>query len=260
MDKFLNKIIHGDCLELMKSIEDQSIDMILADLPYGTTACKWDSIIPFQPLWEQYERIIKDNGAIVLTASQPFTSALIMSNPNLFKYEWIWDKVTPTGHTVAKLRPMQLHESIVVFSKGTTANRSKNNMLYNPQDLVPFGKVLDGARQAKENYQNQYRRPSQNKKYVQEFTNYPKTILRFPKQPSKESIHPTQKPVALFEYLISTYTQKGMLVLDNCIGSGTTAVAALNTGRFFIGMEKEKAYVDLANERILNHKKQLSLL
>ena len=238
-----------DCIEGMKLLDDKSIDMILCDLPYGTTACKWDTIIPFDVLWEQYERLIKPNGAIVLTASQPFTSLLITSNLKMFKYTWVWDKVTPVGHTVAKLRPMQQHEDICVFSNGATANGSKRLMEYHPQGLVPYGKTLDGSRKQKDNQQNQYRRES-HKQYVQEFTNYPKSIITFNKEASKVSVHPTQKPVALGEYLVRTYTNEGDLVLDNCTGSGSFLVAAKNTGRSYLGFELEEKYYDIAKERL----------
>ena len=192
-------LLHGDCLELMKDIPDKSVDMILCDLPYGTTQCSWDTIIPFEPLWEQYERIIKDNGAIVLTASQPFASALVMSNPKLFKYEWIWDKVLPTGFAIAKHQPMKQHEQVIEFGKG--------KVVYNP-------------------------------------------------------ILPTQKPVPLFEYLIKTYTNEVDTVLDNCMGSGTTGVACLNTNRNFIGIELDDKYFEIAKRRIskaLNKPEQITI-
>lgn len=216
----------------------------------STTACKWDTVIPFDKLWEQYERLIKPQGAIVLTASQPFTSLLVTSNLKMFKYQWVWDKVTPVGHTVAKLRPMQLHEDICVFSNGTTANGSKKLMEYHPQDLVPYGKIVDCTRKPKENEQSQYRRDSHKKEHLQEFTNYPKTIIKFNKEPSKVSVHPTQKPVALGEYLIRTYTNPGDLVLDNCCGSGSFLVACLKTQRNFIGIEMDEGYCRIAEERL----------
>ena len=240
-------LLHGDCLELMKDIPDKSVDMILADLPYGTTACKWDTIIPFEPLWEQYERVIKDNGAIVLTASQPFTSALVMSNPNLFKYEWIWVKNNSTGFQLAKVMPLKKHESILVFSKGNTYPRSKNIASYNPQGL----RVLDKIN--KRSSRGGYLTESGIKKneYIQKYTNYPTSVLEFDKE--TKTIHPTQKPVPLFEYLIKTYTKEGDTVLDNVMGSGTTGVACLNTNRNFIGMELDENYFNMAKERIENH-------
>jgi len=238
----LNKIYNEDCLEGMKRIEDKSIDLILCDLPYGQTKCRWDKIIPMDKLWEQYRRIIKDNGAIVLTASQVFTTMLIENNKDIFRYEWIWMKNIATGFVQAKKRPLKNHENICVFYK--------NQCKYNPQGIQKIdkfhsarqhrgGRVLDG---------DNYEKVSLNKEYVQEFTNYPKSILYFKKEP--KNIHPTQKPLALFEYLIKTYTDEGDVVLDNCMGSGTTAVACINTKRNYIGFENDKDYYDKAIARI----------
>src|SRR5699024_8452505 len=232
----LNKIHQGDCLEIMKDIPDSSIDMILCDLPYGTTKCKWDDIIPFKPLWEQYDRIIKDNGAIVLTATQPFTSALVMSNPKMFKYCWTWDKTTAKGHLVAKYRPMQQTEDIAVFGK--------NKVNYYP---IMIDRPKNKIQKSYEASRTEIMGCISEKKVKLYDTWYPKTLLEFK---TERGLHPTQKPVPLFEYLIKTYTNEGETVLDNCIGSGTTAIAALNTNRSFIGIEKEKEYVDIANERI----------
>lgn len=230
----------GDCLELMKDIPDGSIDMILADLPYGTTACKWDTIIPFEPLWEQYERIIKDNGAIVLFGSEPFSSALRMSNIKHYKYDWIWDKVKPSGHLNAKIMPLKEHEIISIFSKG--------KCVYNPQGLEKMWKIQKKSNSDTTlgNGYSSYRK--NNKTTIQTVGNYPRSILTFNK-PSN-AIHPTQKPVALMEYLINTYSREGETVLDNCMGSGTTAIACINTNRNFIGFELDKHYCDIANERI----------
>lgn len=254
MERFLNKIICGDCLEVMKDLPDKSIDMILCDLPYGTTACKWDVIIPFELLWEQYERIIKNNGAIVLTATQPFTSKLICSNLKLFKYNWTWDKGRVGGFTSVKLKPLKLFEDICIFSFGKTANCNENNMKYYPQDLIKVNKISTSSN---DKSKTGYSRPSQTEKYLQEYTNYPKQLIKFPLD--KNRIHPTQKPVALFEYLIKTYTNEGEMVLDNCIGSGTTAIAAHNTGRFFIGIEKEPKYCEIARQRLEQAQMQQSL-
>ena len=231
-----NKIYQGDCLELMKQIEDKSIDLILCDLPYGTTQNKWDSIIPLKELWENYNRIIKDNGIIVLTAQTPFDKVLGVSNLNDLKYEWIWVKPQGTGHLNSKKMPLKNHENILVFYKklGT----------YNPQ------MVGDEKRTVKRSGNNS------------KTTNYGKFIEisqseyngRFPLSAqifNKENgLHPTQKPVALFEYLIRTYTNEGDLVLDNCIGSGTTAIACVNTKRNFIGIELSEEYCKIANERL----------
>ncbi len=253
LNKYINQIICGDCLEVMKEIPDKSVDMILCDLPYGTTACKWDTIIPFEPLWEQYKRLIKDKGAIVLTASQPFTTALIASNMRMFKYCWVWQKTSGAGFLNAKNAPIKMHEDICVFSLGTTANKSQKQMKYYPQGLVPC------TRKRKQPKINDAigTRPSRKREYEQQFCRYPTSILYFPNDGTM--LHPTQKPVALFEYLIRTYTNEGEIVLDNCIGSGTTAVAALNTGRKFIGIEKEQRYVEIARKRLEQAQAQQSL-
>jgi site-specific DNA-methyltransferase (adenine-specific) len=251
MDKkqSMNEIIQGDCIEVMKDIPDKSIDMILCDLPYGTTACKWDTIIPFEPLWEQYKRIIKDNGAIVLTASQPFTSALVMSNIKMFKYEWVWVKNRITGFANAKKQPLRNYEDILVFSKERTN--------YFPQDLIRIdkkcknGKSVGGEslRMSIDDSKNKGSLRTEGKEYIQEFTGYPKQTLTDIKEDAEKQ-HPTQKPVALFEYLIKTYTNEGDLVLDNCAGSGTTGVACKKTGRNFILIEKEEKYCKISQERL----------
>ena len=237
----LNKIHHGDCLELMQDIPDGSVDMILCDLPYGTTACKWDAIVPFEPLWEQYERVIKPNGAIVLTASQPFTSALVMSNPNIFRYDITWDKVAVSNPFLANKQPLRSHEDILVFYK--------KQPTYNKQ-------MREGTRWrrggAKDKWTTGTLGKSSLHKKGDDTSNLknPNTVLTISNADKTNRVHPTQKPVALFEYLIKTYTNEGETILDNCIGSGTTAIAALNTGRFFIGIEKEKDYVDIADKRL----------
>ena len=235
-----NMIHEGDCLELMKYIPDKSIDMILCDLPYGTTACKWDSIIPFEPLWEQYRRIIKKHGAIVLTASQPFSSALVASHIKGFKHEWIWQKEQGVGFQVAKYRPMQEHEHVLVFTNnGEKVSYSPiKEALKKPTKIKRDGN--NGGSGSSPLAYSDIR--------VSEYVDrYPTSIKKFARDKGQ---HPTQKPVALFEYLIKTYTNEGDLVLDNCIGSGTTAVAAINTGRQFIGIEREPEYVEIANKRI----------
>ncbi|MFS0855276.1 DNA-methyltransferase [Paenibacillus taichungensis] len=235
-----------DCLEGMKLIPDKSIDMILCDLPYGTTACKWDTIIPFELLWKQYERIIKDNGAIVLTASQPFTSALVMSNPKIFKYDITYEKAHAKGFLNAKKMPLRAHEDILVFYKKLPT--------YNPQkSIVP---------EEKRDKRKKYNTYSTNDGGVyndskgmevrvkkDDGTRYPRSVIQFNNK-KEVGYHPTQKPVALFEYLIKTYTNEGDLVLDNCMGSGTTAVAALENNRKFIGFETEPKYIEVANKRI----------
>lgn len=242
------KLQQGDCLELMKDIPDGSVDMILCDLPYGTTASKWDSIIDFDKLWEEYERIISDNGAIVLTASGSFTHKVISSNEKLFKYKWIWVKSRPGNFVNANNRPMTKYEEILVFSRGNTANGSKNKMKYNPQGLIEVNKTTKAS-------PNRFgsmagKRPSHQKYTKQKYTNYPVDILEFNSLGSYS--HPAQKPVALFEYLIKTYTNEGETVLDNCMGSGTTGVACKNLNRNFIGIELDEIYFNIAKERIEN--------
>jgi DNA modification methylase len=336
----MNKVIQGDCLEVMKDIPDKSIDMILCDLPYGTTACKWDTIIPFEPLWEQYKRIIKDNGAIVLTASQPFTSALVMSNPNMYSHQWIWEKNGAGNSLLVNIAPLKNFEDVLVFIKNQDEeynNDSRREVLrkisekygkeyiielfkkegrytsdlsarvhasykfgfsnglrfdlmdrklfdflsqyldfdfdysffqrsetrenaairrtYNPQGVIEINKPKVVGKKPTHIGE----RPNQEgKEYLQKYTNYPKAIIRFDKD-SKE-LHPTQKPVALFEYLIKTYTNEGDTVLDNCAGSGTTAIACINTKRNYILIEKEPEYIEIINKRIKDLEIQLNLL
>lgn len=243
-----------DCLEGMKYIDDKSVDMILCDLPYGITASKWDSVISFDKLWEQYERIITDAGAIVLTSTQPFTTSLISSNKKLFKYCWVWVKTKASNHVNAKLKPMSKHEDICVFSKGVTANGSKRNMNYFPQGLRKVDRTSYRPSPRFGNIQGA--RPSHKQTIFQEYEGYPDTVLQFA-NPNNKTIHPTQKPVDLFEYLINTYTQENETVLDNCMGSGTTAIACLNINRNYIGFETDEKYYELANGRIEDHKEQL---
>lgn len=238
----MNNLYLGDCLKVMKSIPDKSIDAIICDLPYGTTACKWDSIIPFEPLWEQYKRIIKDNGAIVLTASQPFTSALVMSNAKWFKHEWIWEKEKGVGFQIAKYRPMQKHESVLVFCKTSPKYfpiMELRDVPYTRKGCVgDINKTTNGVcKIAHETIQD--------RTYTHR---YPTSIRLFPRD--KEKQHPTQKPVALMEYLVKTYTNEGDTILDNCMGSGTTGVACKNLGRKFIGIEKDENYFNIAKARI----------
>ena len=241
-----NVIYNEDCLEDMKRIPDESVDMILCDLPYGTTEAKWDTVIPLEPLWEQYERVIKASGAIVLTASQPFTSILGASNPNWLKYSWVWKKSRAANGMIARHQPLKYHEDVLVFGKGATT--------YNPQGIKRVDKVSRQGGVSSDLKSNQRR----DVEYIQKFTNYPSTILEFANVGN--TIHPTQKPVELFEYLIKTYTKKGETVLDNCMGSGTTAIACLNTDRQYIGFELDETYHKLSLERIENHAQQLSLI
>ena len=243
----------GDCLEIMPSIPDKSIDMILCDLPYGTTACKWDTIIPFEPLWKEYKRLIKDNGAIVLTASQPFTSNLVMSNIKMFKYEWIWEKTKAGNFINANNSPLKLHENICVFSKGTCANHSANRMTYFPQGVQNVDKQW--SRPQKYNSEHNYTRPSHKLQRTIKLSHFPSSVISINSEHNPP--HPTQKPVALFEYLIKTYTNEGDLVLDNCIGSGTTAIACININRNYIGCELDKDYYNICIKRIQEHQRRL---
>lgn len=241
----MHQIIHGDCLERLRELSDNSVDMVLADLPYGTTACKWDTVIPFEPLWEELHRVAKPNAAMCMFGCEPFSSALRMSNIKRFKYDWIWKKNRPVGFVNAKLRPLGIHEIISVFSEGKTANGSVN-MPYNPQGLIPVNRMVRSP--SAPTNENSYSRPSHKKEFLQENGNYPRTILEFSKDDTRK--HPTQKPVALLEYLIRTYTNEGDTVLDPTMGSGSTGVACVNIGRNFIGIEREAEYVKIAESRI----------
>jgi len=247
-----NKILQGDCLEIMPNIPDKSIDMILCDLPYGTTACKWDIIIPFEPLWKQYKRIIKDNGAIVLTGSEPFSSLLRCSNLQMYKYDWIYKKRCASNFAQAKYTPMKEHESVMVFGNG--------KVKYYP---IKEERQGSGKERAKYAYSDKSRHASgefvgkikgeydKNNDSGNDELRYPSSVQEFNNRASGDrGMHPTQKPVALFEYLIKTYTNKGDIVLDNCAGSGTTGVACKNLGRDFILIEKDKEYVEIARRRI----------
>jgi site-specific DNA-methyltransferase (adenine-specific) len=231
----------GDCLEVMATLAPASVDLILCDLPYGTTACKWDSVIPFEPLWEQYRRIAKPNAAIVLTASQPFTSALVMSNAGMFRYQWVWKKTKKTGHMQAKVAPLRNHEDILVFSHGNIGATAKNKIRYYPQGVDFCDKEVANNRCEALGF----RTP---RTFRQTQTGYPSSVLEIASEGA--TVHPTQKPVALMEYLIRTYTNSGDTVLDSCMGSGTTGVACANTGRNFIGIERDPGYFDIARKRI----------
>lgn len=238
----------GDCLELMREIPDGAVDMILCDLPYGATACSWDSVIPFEPLWTEYRRVLRKNGVAVLFGAEPFSSALRVSNLEWFKYDWVWRKSTPGGFAQAKNMPLKQHEIISVFSEGvsTHATQSKNRITYNPQGLVYSPKsVKNRDRHDEESAFGN--RPSHKDEYVQEWTNYPNSVLDFKVE---RGIHPTQKPVALFEYLIRTYTNEGEHVLDNTAGSGTTAIAAENAGRRWTCIERDPTYYEAAVRRV----------
>ena len=261
-------LLKGDCLVEMKSIEGHSIDLILCDLPYGTTdrwgqrdgesnrLLKWDCIIPLDKLWIEYRRLLKPRGTVVLTADQPFTSQLILSNIEWFKYEWIWKKKKTTGFLLANYRPMKQTEDVIVFSPAhaAAASRHGGNMTYNPQGLIEkkvkkkndpnrLGKFLHNPE-----HMGKGNKLLHETEYEQKFTNYPSEIIEFGLD--RNVVHETQKPVALMEYLIRTYSNEGEIVLDNCMGSGTTGVACINTNRKFIGIEKKDEYYDAAKKRI----------
>lgn len=244
-------LYHGDCLDVLPTLDAQSVDAVICDPPYGTTACKWDSVIPFEPMWEQLKRVVKKHAAIVLFGSQPFTSALVMSNPNWFRYEWVWDKYTPTGFMNARIAPLKAHEAIVVFARGNTT--------YNPQKYI---KPYKGARTGN-GYTHKgeltgkgeelYRPGLVHGSGYRDDYAYPKTIIQFKTGNGWDKVdrlHPTQKPLALLEYLVKTYTNEGDTVLDFTMGSGTTGHACGNLGRRFIGIEKDAGYYNLAAERI----------
>ena len=246
----INNIYQGDCLELMNGIPDKSIDMVLCDLPYGMTACKWDSVIPFEPLWAQYNRVIKDNGAIVLFGSEPFSSKLRMSSIEMYKYDWVWEKNKSSNHINAPYQPMKNFENVMIFGKKATTYSPKGNMCYHPQGVK---KMVNPKPQNKQKYKNSetfHSCPNQ-KSTMQTMEGYPKAIIRYNVVP--RPVHPTQKPVELIEYLIKTYTSEGETVLDNCMGSGTTAIASINTNRNFIGIELESEYCNLAKDRVNKH-------
>lgn len=242
------ELYHGDCLVVMKEIPTESVDMILCDLPYGTTSCRWDVVIPFKLLWEQYNRIIKNNGAIVLFGNEPFSSTLRLSNLSMYKYDWKWEKVKGANFLNAKYQPFKVHEDIMVFGKMATSYSPKGNMVYFPQMEVgtPY-KQLSGKQ--KNDFGNStVRAPIEQVVTDNKGERYPRSIQKF--EFDKEKLHPTQKPVALLEYLIKTYSSEGSIILDNCMGSGSTGVACLNTERDFIGIELDDIYFDIAKKRI----------
>lgn len=249
------KLLHGDCLELMQDLGENSIDLVLTDPPYGTTACKWDSIIPLDKMWKLLHEPKKDNVPVVLFGIEPFSSYLRMSNIDQFKYDWIWHKNMVSGVAQAKNKPITTHELIHVFSEGATvhASQTARRVPYNPQGLIEINKTMKNHTHDQIKAGGIGQRPSHKKTYVQTHTNYPKSILYFDCVNRSDSLHPTQKPVALMEYLISTYTNEGDTVLDFCMGSGTTGIACKNLNRNFIGIEKDEEYFKIAKDRIENH-------
>jgi site-specific DNA-methyltransferase (adenine-specific) len=232
------QLLNGDCLALMASLPEQSVDMVLCDLPYGTTDCKWDTIIPFDQLWVQYERLTKPNAAIVLTASQPFTSALVMSKISWFKTSWVWNKKQSGGFATAKYHPLKVTEDVLVFGK--------NRVTYNPLMRKGVFRTKGGCKKP-----NEIQSGLKSGHVTVNDDYYPTNIIEL-LNPRVGKVHPTQKPVALMEYLIRTYTNEGAVVLDNTMGSGTTGVAAVRTGRDFIGIERDEKYFEIAAIRIFN--------
>jgi len=242
MKDYINQIFNMDCIAGMSMYPDKSIDMILCDLPYGMTGCRWDSLIPFDLLWQQYCRIIKDNGAIVLTSCQPFTTKLISSNPKMFKYCWYWYKNQPTGFANAKKQPLRCIEEVCVFYKHPPT--------YNPQGIIVLDKPIKRRGKSIPEHGDSVYRMDGSLSHDTEtcIVHYPRQVLEFKCQ--REGLHPTQKPVALFGYLIKTYTNPGELILDSCMGSGTTAVACINSGRKYTGFEMDTKHFQTAINRI----------
>lgn len=253
------KLYNGDCLEIMKDISDKSINLILCDLPYGNTACKWDIIIPFDKLWEQYKRIIKDDGVVALFGSEPFSSLLRCSNLEMYKYDWIWKKNKSSNFINCKYQPLKNYETISIFSKMASTYSKKGNMKYIPQGTIELN--VPKIQSRKGNKIPEIYHSSPNVKTVQKISNYPTCILEF--NMVVKPIHPTQKPVDLLEYFIKTYTNESEIVLDNCMGLGSTGVAAINNNRNFIGIEIGENYFDIATKRIeiayFNNKNNINL-
>lgn len=254
------EIIQGDCLDVMRGMAESSADAIITDLPYGTTAIKWDTVIPLDEMWACVRRVLKLGGVFVTTASQPFITHLIASNLEWFKYEWIWEKPMPSGFLHAKNSPLKAHENIVVFSSGAIAHSGKSalRMTYNPQMGSGKPYKINCKVETMMKWGNTKRPSSKDFTQTNDGTRYPTSVLHFG-NPNHNNDHPTQKPVALYEYLIKTYTNIGDTVLDICMGAGTTGVAAINTGRRFIGIEREPEYADIAQRRIEESAAQLRL-
>jgi len=242
-------LMHGNCLDRMKEIPDGSVDAIICDPPYQTTACKWDSIIPLEPMWEQLKRVIKPDGAIVLFGQEPFSSILRTSNLNMFKYDWYWVKSRKNGFVHAKGMPLKETEIVSVFSGGGIRRNSNTPMVYNPQNVIPFTKKRVNYVKTTSAYSGGHEVGTD---YEQKGYGYPTNLIPFKNESPKTQVHPTQKPVALLEYLIRTYTNEGETVLDFTQGSGSTGVAAVNTGRKYIGIEMDDHYFAISKDRILN--------
>lgn len=247
-DVMRSVLVHADCFDVFPYIADKSVNLILCDLPYGTTACKWDSILPFDKLWMEYKRIITDNGAIVLTASQPFTSALVMSNPKMFKYEWIWKKTRYSGNLNATRMPLKAHENILVFAKGKAPyypikTEAPEHLIDKRKNVNPSIVKDGGAYNGSKGFINIRKKD--------DGTRYPITVQEF-KNPNNNSLHPTQKPLELMKYLIKTYSNEEDVVMDNCMGSNTTGLACKELNRQYIGIEKDKNYYDISVSRMLS--------
>jgi DNA modification methylase len=246
MSEGKKEILLGDCLELYKNLEPKSIDLILTDLPYGTTACKWDTIIPFDKLWEMVNYLLKPNGAFITTASQPFTSALVMSNPKMFKYELIWEKNLISGWLNAKKRQLVAHENITIFyNKQPTYNAIKEKRTEKSLERLKY--------KHETNYDSSYEgygKAKYKSKTTDSENSYPKSIIKINKTHKENGLHPTQKPIELMQYLLKTYSNEGMTIFDPCMGSGTTGVACKNLNRNFIGIEKDENYFKIAEQRI----------
>jgi site-specific DNA-methyltransferase (adenine-specific) len=252
------RLTHGDCLSVMTTLADRSIDAIIADLPYASSGLPWDQMIPLAPLWEQFHRLLKPTGVVVLTASQPFTAALVVSNPDWFKYALVWEKTKKTGFQHAKQKPLKNHEDILVFSPGTTIgpHRSKRQMTYNPQNLVELPEPVlarnSGMGRTLRNEGKHYA-GKVFRQVSQTHSNYPTSVLKFGSHAKAhgEASHPTQKPLELMRYLVRTYSNPGATILDCAMGSGTTGVAAVLEGRQFIGIEKDMGYFEMAKDRLM---------
>ena len=244
----------GDCLELMKGIPDKSVDMVLCDLPYGTqrnNGCKWDIIVPFEPLWKQYNRIIKDNGAVVLFGKEPFSSLLRCSNLQMYKYDWIWDKDTKSNFMQANYQPLNNIEFISVFSKAYAREiKDKVKMTYNPQFSIGESYKIPKSSKTTEIFASNHKNGKYEHKNRDTSKRYPYVTIKFNSVKSKDKLHPAQKPIELLEYLIKTHTNENETVLDNCMGSGSTGVACVNTNRKFIGIELDNTYFEIAKNRI----------